>query len=109
MLAGVEIRLNQVMTKDNKVTGVLSLSNTGVGHRFPTYLTPRVVLEAYQRDARGELIAGTRRESVIARQVSMNLSTLENGSNLKGAATLRRALRNAEASVYTLFQQEIPF
>ena len=35
-------------------------------------------------------------------------ATLENSSSLSGATTLRDALHNAEASIYTLYHQEIP-
>ncbi len=72
--SGVGITLNEVVTGNNRISGVLTLTNTGVGHRFPTYVTPRVVLEAFQQDAGGQLIAGTRQEQVVARQVSLDLS-----------------------------------
>ena len=155
VLSGVAIALEQVTTDDGRVSGVLTLSNTGVGHQFPTYVTPRVVMEAYQLDGDGQSIPETRLERIIARQVSLDLSqelfdtrlapgqtarliyeatrhpqarailfriqvepdnfyrefyqaTLENDSNLSGATTLRDALRNAETSLYTLYQQKIP-
>ncbi len=155
VLSGVEIALEQVKTDDARLSGVLTLSNTGVGHQFPTYVTPRVVMEAYQLDGGGQPIPETRLERIIARQVSLDLSqelfdtrlapgqtarliyeatrhprarailfriqvqpdnfyrefyqaTLENDSNLSGATTLRDALRNAEASLYTLYHQEVP-
>lgn len=155
VLSGVAIALEQVTTDDGRVSGVLTLSNKGVGHQFPTYVTPRVVMEAYQLDGDGQSIPETRRERIIARQVSLDLSqelfdtrlapgqtarliyeatqhpqarailfriqvepdnfyrefyqaTLENGSSLSGATNLRDALHNAEASIYTLYRQEIP-
>ena len=49
----------------------LSVENTGVGHAFPTYVTPRVVLSAELVDQAGEIIAGSREERVIARDVTL--------------------------------------
>jgi len=49
----------------------LSVENTGVGHAFPTYVTPRVVLSAELVDQAGEIIAGSRQERVIARDVTL--------------------------------------
>jgi hypothetical protein len=43
----------------------LTVRNSGVGHAFPTYVTPRVVL-------RGEVLS--RREVVVAREVALDLS-----------------------------------
>ncbi len=45
----------------------LVVSNRGVGHRFPTYLTPRVHLEIWQEDASGGVVDGTRVRGEIAR------------------------------------------
>lgn len=38
------------------------------------YVTPKVVAEGYQEDARGERLKGTLREYVVARQVELDLS-----------------------------------
>jgi len=154
VLSGVTIKLDEVVTNNGKVNANLAVTNTGIGHRFPTYVTPRVVMEAVQLDGSGKQIPGTRQEQVIARQVSLDLSqelfdtrlapnqtarleyqaplnpaaesllfriqvepdtfyrdfyrsTLNSGSSAKGAETLRQALRDAEASVYTLYRREI--
>jgi hypothetical protein len=52
----------------------LVIENTGVGHYFPTYVTPRVVARLVVADAMGHPLAGTREERVIAREVSLDLS-----------------------------------
>lgn len=44
--------------------------NTGVGHHFPTYMTPVVVVRCEQQDARGRSLAGTRSEWRIGREVT---------------------------------------
>ena len=56
------------------VSAKLSIGNTGTGHYFPTYVTPKVVAEGFQENARGEMLPVTRREYVIARQVSPDLA-----------------------------------
>jgi hypothetical protein len=45
-----------------------------VGHAFPTYVTPRVLLRIEVIDAEGRLVAGTRTERIIAREVALDLS-----------------------------------
>ncbi len=55
-------------------TATLSVTNTRVGHAFPTYVTPRVVLRAELVDAAGQVVAGSRAEKVIAREVALDLS-----------------------------------
>ena len=52
----------------------LKLQNTGVGHAFPTYVTPRVVMRAELVDAAGTIVAGTRMERTIERAVETDLS-----------------------------------
>jgi hypothetical protein len=52
----------------------LTLRSTGVGHAFPTYVTPRVLLRIEVIDAEGRLVAGTRTERIIAREVALDLS-----------------------------------
>jgi hypothetical protein len=45
----------------------LLVSNRAVGHRFPTYITPRVRVAMWQEDAAGRALPGTREEAWIAR------------------------------------------
>ena len=52
----------------------LSVENTRVGHAFPTYVTPRVVLSAELVDQAGEVVAGSREERVIGRNVTLDLA-----------------------------------
>jgi len=53
----------------------ITLVNSGVGHHFPTYVTPRVVVRATLVDAAGRERPGTGEEWVIAREVALDLST----------------------------------
>jgi hypothetical protein len=48
---------------------VFRLTNTGVGHAFPTYVTPKVMMMGIALDKMGEPIAGTEVSSVIQRRV----------------------------------------
>ncbi len=45
------------------------LTNSGVGHAFPTYVTPKVVMKAVALDAGGRPIEGTEVSHVIQRSV----------------------------------------
>jgi len=56
------------------LTAVLEVKSVGVGHYFPTYVTPRVVVRAGLIDAKGAFVAGSVQEHVIARDVSLDLS-----------------------------------
>jgi hypothetical protein len=56
------------------VTATLRVESTGVGHMFPTYVTPAVVMRAELLDGGGAPLAGSREEKVIAREVELDLS-----------------------------------
>jgi Cytochrome c554 and c-prime len=58
---------------DNKISAEMKVTNVGAGHDFPTYVTPKVVLEIFQIDHRGRQIRGTKVESIISREVSLDL------------------------------------
>ena len=72
--SGVTLRASAPRIDGGAVTAELSLRNTGTGHYFPTYVTPRIVVEGVQRDAKGTPLAGTRQSHVIGRQVKLDLS-----------------------------------
>ena len=52
----------------------LRVTSTRVGHAFPTYVTPRVVLSGELVDGAGQPIAGSRQEKIIGREVALDLS-----------------------------------
>ncbi|HET9491781.1 MAG TPA: multiheme c-type cytochrome [Methylomirabilota bacterium] len=52
----------------------LRIASTAVGHAFPTYVTPRVVAAIEVVDAAGRAVEGSRVETVIGREVSLDLS-----------------------------------
>jgi hypothetical protein len=55
------------------ISVTLTVENARVGHAFPTYVTPRVVLSAELVDQAGEVVPGSREERVIAREVTLDL------------------------------------
>ena len=72
---GVGIRAGAASIANGQVAARLSVANTGVGHYFPTYVTPRVVIRGFQQDAAGHKLDGTEQQFVIGRQVTLDLST----------------------------------
>jgi hypothetical protein len=75
------------------VSAVLTVRNTGVGHAFPTYVTPRVVLRGELVDAQGIVVPGSRREQVIAREVALDLSKELRDTRLPPGARARFVYR----------------
>jgi hypothetical protein len=56
------------------VGATLTVTSTGVGHAFPTYVTPRVILRGELVDADGRTVPGSLEEVVIAREVTLDLA-----------------------------------
>ena len=52
----------------------LRVTSVRVGHAFPTYVTPRIVLSAELVDGTGQVVAGSRREHIIGREVTLDLA-----------------------------------
>jgi Cytochrome c554 and c-prime len=52
----------------------LRVTSTRIGHAFPTYVTPRVVLSGELVDETGLAIAGSRQERIVGREVTLDLS-----------------------------------
>lgn len=52
----------------------LTVASTRVGHAFPTYVTPRVVLRIELVDRAGQPVPGSRAEKIVAREVALDLS-----------------------------------
>ena len=71
---GVDIKHFDFKQLNNIITAKLMVKNTGTGHYFPTYVTPRIIIEGYQEDKNGNILPETMQQFVISRKVSMNLS-----------------------------------
>jgi hypothetical protein len=74
--SGVEITVTPerpTLSAGQDFTLTLEVRSARVGHAFPTYVTPRVVLRGELHDPSGP-VAGSRREVVIGREVALDLS-----------------------------------
>lgn len=70
------LRIEATSTASNgRATATLLIENNGVGHAFPTYVTPRVVVEIGQEDGTGRWLAETVERHAIARDVSLDLTS----------------------------------
>jgi len=58
----------------DELTATIVVKNVGVGHYFPTYVTPRVVVRAGLLDAKGVSVAASVQEFVIGREIALDLS-----------------------------------
>lgn len=69
----VDLQWTQNYNVGDKLEATLTLTNSGVGHYFPTYVTPKVVLRIELLDASGQVIADTVREEIVGRQITLDL------------------------------------
>lgn len=90
---GLTITFSPLASGTGRVAAELAMTNSGVGHAFPTYVTPRVTVEIIQEDAAGHDIPGTMERHRIARQVSADLSREIADTRLLPDATRRYAYR----------------
>ncbi len=75
--SGVTITLvtdRQHYRSDDEVRARLAIGNTSVGHHFPTYVTPRVVVRIALVDMHGQEVRGSAEEHYIGREVSVDLT-----------------------------------
>lgn len=72
--SGVTIQAGAPSFNGRTVSARLAIRNSGTGHQFPTYVTPKVIVEGYQENAAGAVLPGTLRQYVIGRQVKLDLS-----------------------------------
>lgn len=72
--SGLEIQPLPLRVDGGKVRAGLEIANRGVGHYFPTYVTPLVIVEITQKDRAGKIIPGTARRQIVARSVSIDLT-----------------------------------
>jgi len=71
---GLTIRTAGPVIQNGWVSARLTVKSTWIGHDFPTYVTPKVILEIYQAGRDGQPLAGTLRQYIIGRQVSLDLT-----------------------------------
>ena len=75
--SGVRVGLALDQTRyrpGQRLRATVTVASVKVGHYFPTYVTPQVVVRAVLLGRNREPIAGTAQEGVIGRQVPLDLS-----------------------------------
>ena len=75
--SGVEISLATDRPRHRPgedVRATLTIRSVRIGHYFPTYVTPRVVIRGELLDRSGAPVAGSAREAAIGRDISLDLS-----------------------------------
>jgi len=71
----IQVKLSKLTYRvGEQIEATLSLTNRGVGHFFPTYVTPKVFLRVELVDAHGRGIPRSREEAVIGREATLDLS-----------------------------------
>ncbi|VFM95629.1 MAG: Cytochrome c554 and c-prime [Candidatus Kentron sp. G] len=73
--AGVAVGSRSFSVSGSEVTVSVFLTNTGTGHRLPTYVTPEIRLEVYQQDAHGARIPDTKQVEQVMRKVDLQITT----------------------------------
>ncbi|MEK6791139.1 MAG: multiheme c-type cytochrome [Deltaproteobacteria bacterium] len=71
--SGVTFEVKKSASKSGVIVN-LRITNSGTGHYFPTYATPRVVVKGFLTDANGKTLANTLKEGSIGRKVALDLS-----------------------------------
>ena len=71
--SGITFEIERAST-GNRVGAKLKITNSGVGHYFPTYTTPLVVIKGFMTDAKGNVLRGTLKEANVGRKVTLDLS-----------------------------------
>jgi hypothetical protein len=66
--------LKQKLTIGDEIKATITIKNTGVGHYFPTYLTPKIFVVGQLIDHLGKPVAGSYSEAIIGRGVPLDLS-----------------------------------
>ena len=67
----IDVELFPFDLESDTLSAALVLRNTGAGHAFPTYITPRVFLSIWQQDRGGAPITGTHVEATIGRALDL--------------------------------------
>ncbi len=97
---GVTIEAGDQILHADTISVTLTLTNTNTGHNFPTYLTPKVYLQAYQIDKSGEIVEQTFQQETIGWEVPGSLVEEEFDTRLAPDESLSlsyRAQRSPEA------------
>ncbi len=89
VLKAITIHLKKIKIYSGKVSTTLSLTNSGVGHDFPTYTTPKVILNIAQEKSGGNIINKSIKRYIIGWSVSLNLRKQHFDTRLKPFQTAK--------------------
>jgi hypothetical protein len=71
----IELRTSQPhYAVGERLEATLTLTNSGVGHYFPSYVTPKIILQMELLDASGRPIAGSAQQQAVGREVTLDLT-----------------------------------
>jgi hypothetical protein len=59
----------------DRLDATVKITNSGAGHHFPTYVTPKVMVRAYLMDSAGRTDTETLQEAAIGREVRLDMSS----------------------------------
>lgn len=99
------VEATEPVTRDGELIVDVVLRNTGAGHHFPTYVTPKVFVEGYQEDRKGRVMPGTMRSYEISRAVSPSLDRELADTRIPAGGQrvfAYRAPRSADASAFAI-------
>lgn len=71
--SGIKVEVTVVKGSDGAAAR-LTITNTGAGHKYPTYTTPLIIVKGYLVDAKGAVLKNTSREAYIGRKIALDLS-----------------------------------
>ncbi|MDQ7016215.1 MAG: multiheme c-type cytochrome [Gammaproteobacteria bacterium] len=71
---GITIEIRQPNLRGDNISAQFYLKNSGTGHNFPTYITPKIYLQGVQLDAKGSEIAATFLQYPIGWKLELDLS-----------------------------------
>jgi hypothetical protein len=57
-----------------QIQAVITVTNVGAGHYLPTYVTPKIFVQAHLLDPQGQVLPDSAQEAVIGREVALDLS-----------------------------------
>lgn len=93
--SGIDIQTSAATIRNDQISLEITIANTNVGHAFPSYVTPHVIVEITQQDRQGQTIPETVAQHLIARDISLDLSTERTDTRLMPDEVRRYVYRRA--------------
>ncbi len=71
---GVSFEISAKEIRKDSIKVSLIIRNSGVGHYFPTYTTPLIIIKGFLVNSKGAIIKEAVKESYIGRKISLDLT-----------------------------------